>query len=298
MNINRTNEAGPSRQPTNEGDEAASTSLPIVAVQQAGAEGVLTTHAPSDQAGVPARECVIVQPARVPEPPIANPNQAPEQNTGAHFRPWMAADPIRRPQASAGVRHHPYAPFIFRSDVLTGSSRLAYPYFLFIQDRPFQPAQRPAFAPEAQAGPSRLHQPYVPFEPSGPPQVDPRPAFDPEVQAGPSRRRPDYVPQAPRGEIPDYALAGPSTAPKPYAPACLMYGRLAGDAYPEGIKQRAIAIYKECNNCSDVCKQLKKEFPARAPAARTIAKWIRDHKQSERLREVEREENNETSDND
>ncbi len=210
MDINRTNEAGPSRQPTNEGDEAASSnpSLPIVAVQQAGAEGVLTTQAPPSQAGVPARESVIVQPARAPEPPIANPNQAPGQNTAAHFRPLTAADPIRRLQASADVRYHPYASSIFRSDILTGSSRLVYPYFLFIQNTSPQP--RPAFESGAIAGPSRLIQPSVLPEQNRPPQHAARPVFEQAAVAGPSRRRPDYAPPESSGRLPDYALEGPS----------------------------------------------------------------------------------------
>ncbi len=261
MDINRTNEAGPSRQSINEEGEAASPApnIPIAIVRQAAAEGVATNPPPG-----PIRESVIRRVARVnpmaqtarvsvirrhvlvPEAP-ANPNQAPQQNAGVFFRPWMAADPTRAPQASVASNPNP-----------TSHS-------------------------DEQAGPSSLQPPRaVPEQPSHS-QPAPRPAFDPNA-AGPSHK------------IPDYALAGPSSAPKPYAPTWLMLGRLQGNAYPSEIKARAIVLSRTLNTCQ-IAKQLKLEFPARSPGQQVISGWIIEHK-AEMAREAARAREEDTSDSD
>ncbi len=267
MDINRTNESGPSRQPTNEGDEQANPnpSIPIVAVQQAAAEEVATNPPPG-----PIRESVIRRVARVnpmahtarvsvirrhvlvPEAP-ANPNQAPQQNPGVFFRPWMAADPTRAPQASA------------ESD------------------------PNPTSHSDEQAGPSALQPPHVAFEQPIPSQSAARPIFDPNA-AGPSHR------------IPEYALAGPSSEPKPYAPTWLMLGRLSSNAYPPMVRLRALQLSSTLN-ASQIARQLKLEFPARSPSQPLISLWIRQHKEEiararEAAREVAGEEDTTDSDSD
>ncbi len=266
MDINRTNEAGPSRQPTNEGDEAANPNppIPIVAVQQAAAEGAVTTRPPGPiresviRRVVDRRVSVITHTARatgvrrhvlVPEPARANPNEAPRQNTGDFFRPWMAADPTSTPHVNAESAPNPTP----HPDERAGPSG----YVSHEQHRALQPTLRLVFDPNA-SGPSRVQPFYVPLEQHR--------ALQPALRLV-------FVPN----------IAGPSTARPSAAPQGLLTRRLPNNAYPPEVKLRALELSKTLS-AGKVADQLKIEFPDRSPRQQIVSLWIKQHE-----REIERE---------
>lgn len=280
MDINRTNGANPSRQPINEGSSDASSSLSIMAVQQASGEGVVTNATTP-----PSRPSVIVQSglSAIGQPvasAIVQPEQAADTNiivvqSGATIvvesRAHITVDSGVRiiVQAGANLVIQPGASLMahpMQDDVSQSSSSVIVQprASLIAQQRPSVIVQHSSMSESAAA------------DSNGAPVQSADAAFLSEGASGSSSG-----PQSRAGLTfePD-ALPGPSASHQPDRLKKQMGIRKTEKSrkYPRDMKNRVLELSKLKISQRQICEILKKEYPNNSPGKSIVGRWIKQDK--------------------
>lgn len=299
MDINRTNGTDPSRQPTNEegSNSSSSTSLSIIAVEQASSEGVVTNATRSS-----IRASTAIQ---VEQGAIAQSGASIIVQAGASIIVQSGASLILQPgstlviQQGANIITQPGSSIINQPEQHSENQPRAS---VIVQSRQ-HPITQPRASVIVQPGlvlepavvnPNRAagqrvsvsFQPWMLVDPIRNPGVNAgtvfqsttRPAFESDAMPGPSRRFHPYE----RSILECDEQAGPSTAPKDGVSEKLGSYHLLGDAFPQSMKDEALKLYTDHGYpCRQIAKLMKSRYPGRTPSKSAIAAWINASKKDQ-----------------